>query len=189
MEPPYVDHYFDGALMHIFNPDTKENGGIFSQTQGWAILAESLLGHGDRAFEYFLESSPANMNDKAEVRILEPYVHGQFTESTRSPYAGRSHVHWLTGTGSTVMVGCVEGICGMRPNAEGLVISPSIPHTWDGFKIEKNFRGKHLSIDIQNPDHVQSGVKSMTVNGEAVEGNFVCECKMTEQTNIVVVLG
>ncbi len=70
MEPPYVDHYFDGALMHIFNPDTKENGGIFSQTQGWAILAESLLGHGDRAFEYFLESSPANMNDKAEVRIL-----------------------------------------------------------------------------------------------------------------------
>ena len=189
MEPPYVDHYFDGALMHIFNPDTKENGGIFSQTQGWAILAESLLGHGDRAFEYFLESSPANMNDKAEVRILEPYVHGQFTESTRSPYAGRSHVHWLTGTGSTVMVGCVEGICGMRPNAEGLVISPSIPHTWDGFKIEKNFRGKHLSIDIQNPDHVQSGVKSMTVNGKAVEGNFVCECKMTEQTNIVVVLG
>ena len=57
MEPPYVDNYFDGALMHIFNPDTKENGGIFSQTQGWAILAESLLGHGDRAFEYFLEST------------------------------------------------------------------------------------------------------------------------------------
>lgn len=189
LEPPYVDNYFDGALMHIFNPDTKENGGIFSQTQGWAILAESLLGHGDRAFEYFMESSPASMNDKAEIRILEPYVHGQFTESTRSPYAGRSHVHWLTGTGSTVMVGCVEGICGMRPNAEGLVIDPAIPHDWDGFKIEKNFRGKHLSIDIQNPNHVQSGVKSMTVNGEKVDGNFVCQCKMTDKTEIVVVLG
>lgn len=129
------------------------------------------------------------MNDKAEIRVLEPYVHGQFTESTRSPFEGRSHVHWLTGTGSTVMVGCVEGICGMRPNAEGLVISPSIPHEWDGFKIEKNFRGKHLSIDIKNPDHVQSGVKSITVNGETVEGNFVCECKMTENTKIEVVLG
>lgn len=189
LEPPYVDHYFDGALMHIFNPDTKENGGIFSQTQGWAILAESLLGHGDRAFEYFMESSPANMNDKAEIRVLEPYVHGQFTESTRSPYAGRSHVHWLTGTGSTVMVGCVEGICGMRPNAEGLVIDPSIPHVWDGFKIEKTFRGKKLHIDIQNPDHVESGVKSVTVNGEKLDGNFVCECKMTDDTNIVVVMG
>ncbi|EXM38262.1 N,N'-diacetylchitobiose phosphorylase [Ruminococcus albus SY3] len=189
MDPPYVDHYFDGALMHIFNPDTKENGGIFSQTQGWIILAESLMGHGNRAFEYFKESAPASMNDKAEQRVMEPYVHGQFTESTRSPYAGRSHVHWLTGTGSTVMVGCVEGICGMRPNAEGLVISPSIPAEWDGFKIEKNFRGKHLSIDIQNPNHVESGIKQITVNGEAVEGDFVCECKMTEQTNITVVMG
>ena len=189
MEPPYVDHYFDGALMHIFNPDTKENGGIFSQTQGWAILAESLLGHGNRAFEYFLESAPASMNDKAEVRVLEPYVHGQFTESTRSPYAGRSHVHWLTGTGSTVMVGCVEGICGMRPTADGLNISPSIPSEWDGFKIEKNFRGKHLSIDIQNPNHVESGIKSITVNGEAVEGTFVPAAKLTEKTNITVVMG
>ncbi len=189
MEPPYVDHYFNGALMHIFNPDTKENGGIFSQTQGWAILAESLLGHGNRAFEYFLESAPASMNNKAEVRILEPYVHGQFTESTRSPYAGRSHVHWLTGTGSTVMVGCVEGICGMRPTADGLNISPSIPSEWDGFKIEKNFRGKHLSIDIQNPNHVESGIKSITVNGETVEGTFVCQCKLTDQTNITVVMG
>ena len=189
LEPPYVDHYFSGALMHIFNPDTKENGGIFSQTQGWAILAESLLGHGDRAFEYFLESSPASMNDKAERRVLEPYVHGQFTEATRSPYAGRSHVHWLTGTGSTVMVGCVEGICGMRPNADGLVIDPSIPHEWDGFKIKKSFRGKKLNIDIQNPKHVQSGVKSVTLNGKKIKGNFVDAAKLADENEIVVVLG
>lgn len=189
MEPPYVDHYFDGALMHIFNPDTKENGGIFSQTQGWAILAESLLGHGDRAFEYFLESSPANMNDKAEVRILEPYVHGQFTESTRSPYAGRSHVHWLTGTGSTVMVGCVEGICGMRPDADGLHICPSIPGAWDGFTMEKSFRGKQLSITVKNPNHVQSGVASLTLNGKALEGDYVPAAALAEQNQIEVVLG
>ena len=175
--------------MHIFNPDTKENGGIFSQSQGWAILAESLLGHGDRAFEYFMESSPAAMNDKAEIRVMEPYVHGQFTESTASPFAGRSHVHWLTGTASTVMVGCVEGICGMRPNADGLVISPSIPSAWDGFTIEKNFRGKHLSIRVENPGHVQSGVKSLTLNGKALSGNFVPAAELKEQNEITVVLG
>ncbi|MBR3267484.1 MAG: N,N'-diacetylchitobiose phosphorylase [Oscillospiraceae bacterium] len=189
LEPPYVDHYFDGALMHIFNPDTKENGGIFSQSQGWLILAESLLGHGDRAFEYFMESSPAAMNDKAEIRVMEPYVHGQFTESTRSPFAGRSHVHWLTGTASTVMVGCVEGICGMRTELDGLRIDPSIPSAWDGFRIHKAFRGKKLNIDIQNPNHVQSGVKSMTVNGTAVEGNFLPADQLADVNEIVVVLG
>ncbi len=189
LDPPYRDHYFSGALMHIFNPDTKENGGIFSQSQGWAILAESLLGHGNRAFDYFMESAPAAMNDKAEIREMEPYVHGQFTESKASPYAGRSHVHWLTGTASTVMVGCVEGICGMRPNADGLEISPSIPAAWDGFTIEKVFRGKQLHITVQNPAHVECGVVSVTLNGERLDGNFVPAERLGAENAITVVLG
>ena len=190
LEPPYVDNYFDGALMHIFNPDTKENGGIFSQSQGWIILAESLMGHGNRAFEYFMESSPAAMNDKAEIRVLEPYVHGQFVESTRSPFEGRAHVHWLTGTGSTVMVGCVEGILGMRPNADGLVIDPSVPSSWDHFEIEKNFRGSHLSIEFENPNGVESGIKSLTLNGEKLDGNFVPADKLKDGMNkIIAVMG
>lgn len=189
LEPPYKKHYFDGALMHIFNPDTKENGGIFSQSQGWLILAESLLGHGDAAFRYFMESSPAAMNDKAEIRVMEPYVHGQFTESKASPYAGRSHVHWLTGTASTVMVGCTEGICGMRPDADGLVISPSIPSEWDSFKMTKKFRGKLLNITVKNPDHVQSGVASMTVNGKAVQGCKLMAADMADVNDVEIVLG
>ena len=189
LEPPYKDHYFDGALMHIFNADTKENGGIFSQSQGWLILAESLLGHGNRAFEYFMESSPAAMNDKAEIRVMEPYVHGQFTESKASPFEGRSHVHWLTGTASTVMVGCIEGICGMRPDADGIKIAPSIPAEWDGFKIEKNFRGKKLNITVDNSAHAESGVKSLTLNGEVLSGNYVPADKLADVNEIVVTLG
>ncbi|MBR1528835.1 MAG: N,N'-diacetylchitobiose phosphorylase [Oscillospiraceae bacterium] len=189
LEPPYKEHYFDGALMHIFNADTKENGGIFSQSQGWLILAEGLLGHGDRAFEYFLESSPATLNDKAEIRVLEPYVHGQFTEAKHSPFAGRSHVHWLTGTASTVMVGCTEGICGIRPDADGITISPSIPSAWDGFKMKKNFRGKQLNIDVQNPSHVQSGVKSVSVNGKVQESAYIKASDLNETNEIVITLG
>lgn len=189
LDPPYIKHYFDGALMHIYNEDTKENGGIFSQSQGWLILAEAFMGNGNRAFEYFMETSPAAMNEKAEIRVLEPYAHGQFTESTASPFAGRSHVHWLTGTASTVMVGCVEGICGMRPDAKGMEINPSIPESWDGFKINKYFRGKNLKIDVQNPEHVQSGVREITLNGEKLEGNYIPAEKLTENNEITVVLG
>lgn len=189
LEPPYKKHFFDGALMHIFNADTKENGGIFSQSQGWLILAEGLLGHGDRAFEYFLESSPATLNKKAEIRVLEPYVHGQFTESKRSPFAGRSHVHWLTGTASTVMVGCTEGICGIRPDADGITISPSIPSAWDGFKMKKNFRNKKLNISVENPSHVQSGVKSVSVNGKTQDSAYIKASDLKEENNIIITLG
>lgn len=189
LEPPYVKHYFDGALMHIFNPDTKENGGIFSQSQGWIILAESLCGHGNRAFEYFLESSPAALNDKAEIRVIEPYAHGQFTESTRSPFEGRSHVHWLTGTASTVMVGCVEGILGMRPNAEGLVIDPAIPSEWESYTVEKVFRGKQLNMTFNNPSHAESGVASIVLNGKKLEGNFIPASALEDENEVVVTLG
>ena len=113
------------------------------------------------------------MNDKAEIRCIEPYVHGQFTESKASPFEGRSHVHWLTGTASTVMVGCVEGILGMRPDADGLVIDPAIPSDWESYKVEKNFRGAHLSMKFENPDHVQSGVKELYLNGEKLAGNKI----------------
>lgn len=116
MDPPYHAHAFDGALAVIYNQGTKENSGIFSQSQGWLILAEALLGHGERAFAYFMENAPAAQNDIAEIRRIEPYCYGQFTEGRASVHHGRSHVHWLTGTASTVMVGCVEGILGLRPD-------------------------------------------------------------------------
>ncbi|BCJ96219.1 N,N'-diacetylchitobiose phosphorylase [Anaerocolumna cellulosilytica] len=188
MAPSYVDHAFDGALAILFNPSTKENGGIFSQPQGWIILAEALMGHGNRAFEYFMESSPAAQNDNADTRILEPYVHGQFTEATESPFEGRSHVHWLTGTASTVMVGCVEGILGMRPDADGLLVAPSIPSDWKEMTINKKFRGKDLQILVKNPDGAQSGCKEFYINGEKLDRNYIPANKLKDNNEVVLIM-
>ncbi len=188
MAPAYADHAFDGALMLLFNASTKENGGIFSQPQGWIILAEALMGHGNRAFEYFTESSPASMNDKAEIRKLEPYCHGQFTESSDSPFEGRSHVHWLTGTASTVMVGCVEGILGIRPDFEGLRLAPSVSSDWKEFEIIKMYRGKKLNIKVSNPDGAQGGYKTLTLNGVKLSDNYIPFDKLQDENDILLIM-
>ena len=188
MTPPYHKHAFNGALAVIYNAGAKENAGIFSQSQGWLILAEALCGHGERAFAYFMENAPAAQNDRAEVRKLEPYCYGQFTEGKDSPHFGRSHVHWLTGTASTVMTGCVEGILGMRPDFGGLRIEPAVPAQWEQFEIEKDFRGRHLHITVNNPKRVQSGCGRLVVNGKEMEGNYVPESEMTRHTDIVLEL-
>ena len=188
MAPSYVDHYFDGALAGLFPPSTKENGGIFSQTQGWLILAEALLGNGNEAFKYFEESSPSSQNDQAEVRKLEPYVHGQYTEGDESPFHGRSHVHWLTGTASTCMVGCVEGICGMRPDLDGLRVAPTVPSDWKEFSFEKNFRGKKVIIKVENPNGAQSGFKEFYINGEKQDDNYIPADKLTDVTEVKMVM-
>ena len=186
MDPPYHEHAFDGALAVIYNPGTKENAGIFSQSQGWIILAEALCGHGERAFTYFVENAPAAQNDRAEIRRLEPYCYGQFTEGKDSLHFGRSHVHWLTGTASTVMVGCVEGILGIRPDFYGLKIAPAVPKGWDSFEIEKDFRGSHLHIVIRNYGHLESGCKRLVVDGQEIEGNYIPAYLLKEHNEIIL---
>ena len=186
MDPPYHAHSFDGALAVIYNAGVKENAGVFSQSQGWLILAEALLGHGERAFTYFKENAPSMQNGCAEIRKIEPYCYGQFTEGKASPHAGRSHVHWLTGTASTVMVGCVEGILGMRPDLQGIKIAPSIPKEWKTLEIRKDFRGKKLHIVVENPDGKESGCRRLTVNGSEVPGNYVPEELLTDTTEITL---
>lgn len=188
MSPSYVDHAFEGALALLFNPSTKENGGIFSQPQGWIILAEALMGHGSRAFEYFTETSPAAQNDSADIRGIEPYAHGQFTEADESPFFGRSHTHWLTGTASTVMVGCVEGILGMRPDLNGLKVAPSIPADWKEFSIEKTFRGRQLHIKVQNPDGKESGYREFYVNGVKQQYNYIPEMILKDENEVLLIM-
>lgn len=188
MQPPYHAHAFDGALAVIYNAGVKENAGIFSQSQGWIILAEALCGHGNRAFSYYKANSPAEQNDRAEIRKLEPYCYGQFTEGKDSPHFGRSHVHWLTGTASTMMVGAVEGILGVRPDLHGLRLSPSTPAAWDGFTMEKSFRGKKLHITVQNPAHKESGFTSLMLNGAAMPDNYIPADKLAAENEIVLTM-
>ncbi len=186
-DPPYDKHPFEGATgIYYYNNYVKENAGIFSQPQGWLILAETMLGHGNQAYEYWNAISPSSYNERAELRVLEPYVHGQFTEATGSPFAGRSHVHWLTGTASTVMVATVEGILGIKPCAEGIVISPCIPSDWKTFGIRKIFRGKVLNVTVNNQNGAESGVKSVTVNGKKTDGVLIRETDLEKENEIII---
>jgi len=180
MWPPFHEDLFDGALASCYTPGNKENASIFQQTQGWLILAECLNGNGNRAFEYYKESCPAYQNDQAEIRVMEPYVYGQFTEGASSPNHGRSNVHWLTGTASTVMVGCVEGILGIRPDLYGLKLEPAIPDAWDKLTIKKMFRGKNLDITIIN----HSKEKYLELNGKKLSINYLKETDLQETNTI-----
>ncbi|NLC78671.1 MAG: N,N'-diacetylchitobiose phosphorylase, partial [Ruminococcaceae bacterium] len=105
------------------------------------------------------------------------------------PFEGRANVHWLTGTASTVMVGCVEGILGVRPLSDGILISPAIPSDWKGFKMTKMFRGKKLEIEVVNPDGKESGVKEVWLGDEKRGGEVVPFADLKEENKIKVVMG
>ncbi|MCL2096732.1 MAG: N,N'-diacetylchitobiose phosphorylase, partial [Oscillospiraceae bacterium] len=186
--PPFKKFGFPVARMILFTPGTKENAGIFSHTQGWIIQAEAKAGNGDRAFEYYTKANPCAYNDIAEVRRLEPYVHGQFIESDYSAYAGRANVHWLTGTASSMMIAAVEGILGIKPQFGGIKFDPCIPSGWKNLTIKKVFRGKKLNVEIINDGGSQKGVRRVNLNGADINGEVIAfdKLKSEEENDIKV---
>ena len=164
----------------IFNKGIKENAGIFNHTQGWAVMAECILGNGDQAYEYYRAFMPAAYNTRAEIREMEPYVHGQTTYATCSPNAGKCRVPWLTGTVAWSYFSAVQFILGIRPEIDGLRIDPCIPSHWPGFEMRRVFRGKTLNIKVTNPDGKCKGVRRLKINGRPIAGNLLPIADLTE---------
>jgi len=173
----------------VFNLGIKENAGIFNHTQGWGIMAECMLGHGDRAYEYLRAAMPAAYNACAEIRQSEPYVQGQTTYSRFSPREGNTRVAWLTGAAAWFYYSVTQHILGIQPTLDGLRIDPCIPAQWDGFSVRRVFRGNVLEIQVHNPQHVQRGVEKLTLNGASLPGNLIPVEQMAATNHVEVWLG
>jgi cellobiose phosphorylase len=187
--PPYENIPCAEIRSIVFNKGVKENCGIFNHTQGWAVMAETMLGNGNRAFHYFRASMPASFNDKAEIRGSEPYVYSQYTHSAYSPRYGASRVPWLTGAASWAYYAATQYLLGIRPDYNGLLIDPCIPADWKEFSATRRFRNKTLNISVINPAGVQKGVKQITLNGRPIAGSLIPVSKMKSVNDVLVEMG
>ena len=154
-------------------PGKKENGAIFNHPAAWAIMAECLLGNGDRAYEYYNKTNPINQAQDPDIYRMEPYVYSEYVTSPEHPTFGEASHSWLTGSGVWMYRDGIDYILGVRPTYDGLVVDPCIPSAWDGFKITRKFRRATYEIEVANPNHLQHGVQSMEVDGSRVEGNLI----------------
>jgi len=188
-DPPFTSSDWQVVRAQLMNPGLKENGGIFIHTQGWVVIAEALLGHGNEAYQYLRAYLPAAYNTKAEIREIEPYVVCQSTHSRQSPKFGASRVPWLSGSATWTYYAITRYLLGIRPEYHGLTIDPCIPSQWDRITIERIFRKKHFNIIIENPDKKEKGVKEIIVNGEKINGNTIPENKMKEKNDVRVIMG
>ncbi len=173
-----------------FPPGLKENAAIFCHTNAWAVIAECLLGRGDRAFALYLSFLPAAKNDLAELYTMEPYVYAQFITGKEHPYHfGRARNSWLTGTASWSFVAVSQYILGVRPEYDGLVIDPCIPSDWDGYEVTRVYRGKTFRIKVSNPRRAGHGLTELKVNGQLVAGNLIPLRIMRDENEVEAMLG
>ncbi len=167
----------------------RENGGVYTHAATWAVIAEAMLGRGENAFRMFSKINPVHRGKKPDEYVAEPYVTPGNIDGPGSRFYGRGGWTWYTGSAAWLFKVGLEWILGIRATFDGLVIDPCIPSAWKGFTVRRTFRGATYLIEVNNPQHMQRGVKEVWIDGARHEGKCMPVFAEGETHRVVVVLG
>lgn len=188
-QPAYTRYHVELGEISSYPPGYKENAGIFCHNNPWISCAETVLGHGDRAFEVYTRTCPAYVEDISEIRHTEPYVYCQMVAGVDAPTFGEGKNSWLTGTAAWTFMNVSQYILGIRPTLSGLAIDPCLPSSIKGFQCERIFRGVKYYISVEKPEGISKGVRSIIVDGQPIEGNVIPFEDNLSERNVSVVMG
>lgn len=173
LQPPYTRYHLELGEISSYPPGCKENAGIFCHNNPWISIAETVLGHGRRAFEIYRQTCPAYLEDISEIHRTEPYVYAQMIAGRDAPTHGEAKNSWLTGTAAWTFVDISQYILGVRPTHAGLRINPCVPADFGDYCVRRRFRGAVYQIQVVNPERVEKGVRQIVVDGCPIEGDVV----------------
>jgi len=188
--PPYTEVEDNIGLISRCVPGKKENGAIFNHASSWFVLASVINKDAEGAYKIYSKMLPVNSSEDIDKYETEPYVYSEYVTSPDHETENQASHSWLTGSAVWMYRIGLDYILGLQTSLNGIRINPSIPAIWDGFKIERTFRGKILKVDVKNPNKVNSGVKEIVINGITIEGNFIDITSYdVKELNISVTLG
>ncbi len=187
--PPFSKYVVEYGEISTYPEGYKENAGIFAHNNPWVIIGETVIGRGDRAWEYYQKICPAYTEHRSQLHKVEPYVYCQMVAGKDAARPGEGKNSWLTGTAAWNWYAISQFILGIKPGYDGLEIDPCIPKDWDQYEVKRQFRGAEYDIRVENPDHVCKGVKSIALNGKPVEGNTIPLQPAGSKNEVKVTLG
>lgn len=187
--PAFTRYHIEYGEISSYPAGYKENAGIFCHNNPWIMIGETVLGNGNRAWEYYKKICPSYLEDISELHKTEPYVYAQMIAGKDAFKPGEAKNSWLTGTASWNFYTITQYILGIQPDYDGLRIDPCIPSNWKGYKITRKFRGATYQIEILNPESVSKGIKEITVDGKVQESNLLPVFGDGNEHEIRVILG
>jgi len=173
LQPAYTSYHLELGEISSYPPGYKENGSVFCHTNPWIMIAETRVGRGDRAFDYYLRINPSAREQLSDVHRCEPYVYAQTIAGRDAPTHGEAKNSWLTGTAAWNLVALTQHILGIRPDHDGLRIDPCVPAAWAGFQIVRRFRGATYQISVHKRPGAVGRVTELVVDGAPIDGNLV----------------
>ncbi|MFN8206548.1 MAG: glycosyl transferase [Bacteroidales bacterium] len=187
--PAFSYYHVEKGEISTYPPGYKENAGIFCHNNPWIMIAETLVGRGDRAFEYYSKIAPSYLEEISDLHRTEPYIYSQMIAGKDAWKPGEAKNSWLTGTAAWNMYAVSQYILGIRPDYHGIIVDPCIPGDWKEFTVNRTYRGARYSIHINNPHGVMKGVAQIRVNGTIVEGNLIPAGEAGKEYKVEVMMG
>lgn len=172
-QPAFHRYHVHLGEVSSYPPGYKENAGIFTHNNTWIQIAETIIGRGDQAMEYYMSICPPTKEDQIDIYRSEPYVYSQMTAGRDAPTPGEGKNSWLTGTVAWSFVTLSQYIFGVRPDYDGLIVDPCIPKGWKTFSVSRKFRNSIYNVTVNNPNNVSKGVKALKVDGRLINGNKI----------------
>ncbi len=187
--PAFTEYIVKYGEISSYPQGYKENAGIFCHNNPWIMIAETLVGNGERAWDYYQKICPPYLEEISDLHKTEPYVYSQMIAGKDAYKPGEAKNSWLTGTAAWTFNVIAEYILGIYPDYEGIKVDPCIPRDWDGYTVNRIFRGVKYRIEIKNPDHLMKGVKQLIVDGEEISGNIIPVLSKDKEHKVEVILG
>ena len=169
--PAFSRYYLHLGEISTYPPGYKENAGIFCHTNPWIMIAETKIGRGDRAFDYYTRINPSKREEISELHKCEPYVYSQMIAGKDAPTYGEAKNSWLSGTAAMNYVAITQAILGIQPQYDGLEINPVVPLDWQGYEVVRQFRGVRYEISVSRKG--VGGNVSLVVEGKPIRGKVI----------------
>ena len=170
-QPAFSKYYLHLGEISSYPPGYKENAGIFCHTNPWIMIAETKIGRGDQAFDYYTRINPSKREEISDLHKCEPYVYPQMIAGKDAPTHGEAKNSWLSGTAAMNYVAITQAILGIQPQYDGLAINPVIPSGWQGFEVVRQFRGVRYEVSVRRKG--PGNTVLLVMGGEPVSGTVI----------------
>jgi cellobiose phosphorylase len=187
--PAFTRYYIEYGEISSYPAGYKENAGVFCHNNPWIMIGETVVGNGNRAWDYYKKICPSYLEEISDLHKTEPYVYAQMVAGKDAFKPGEAKNSWLTGTASWNFYAVTQYMLGIRPEYDGLLIDPCIPTDWKGFKATRKFRGATYQIEVVNPDRKSKGIKEVTIDGMPYKSNLIPVFGDGKEHKVKVVMG
>ena len=187
--PAFTKYYYEMGEISSYPEGYKENAGVFCHNNPWIIIAETLTGNGNRAFDYYSRITPAYLEEISDLHKTEPYVYSQMIAGKDAFRPGEAKNSWLSGTAAWCMYTVSQYILGIRPGYDGLIVDPCIPSDWKGFSVSRRFRGATYNIEVVNSNNSSKGIKEVIVDGKSTSSNVLPVFPKGTEHSVKVIMG